>query len=349
MNMLRNNLLLNDDSDYDATFLVLYILPRTHMYSEYCQFYWLSDEGFENSVNLDWPPQFQENETCIFIVGSVSINGILCLKHGFTRTRQVVLWNPTTSETKVIPPSPIENRRPDRDSWNFIHGFGYDHVTNDYKVIQMVDYFPADLENGIWVEDRSYDPLWEIYSLKSNSWKKLDVDMRNCYYHSPLRGIGLYTDGMFHWWAKSMSKNIEDCLLTFDFSKEVTFTTMAPLNMDGDFEVGCVERHLVSLNGSIALISTYKKEATFRISVLGKLGVRESWINLFTVGPLPSVEFPNGVGKKNNILFYIRDGELVCVDLKTQMIKELGVRGYRFYSHVGKYKKSALPIGEIIS
>jgi hypothetical protein len=52
---------------------------------------------------------------------------------------------------------------------------------------------------------------------------------------------------------------------------------------------------------------------------------------------------------KNNILFYIRDEELVCVDLKTKMIKELGVRGYKFYFHVGNYKKSFLLIRGIIN
>jgi molecular chaperone HtpG len=222
MNMLRNNILLNDDSYYyDETFLVRYTLK----YGEHCNFYWLSDEGFENSVHLDWPSPFQEDYVFIFIVGSVSINGILCLKHGFTRTSQVVLWNPTTRETKVIPPSPIENRRPHRTSWHFLHGFGYDHVSDDYKVIQMIEYFPYYQGDIIW-EDRSYDPLWEIYSLKTNSWKKLNIDMRNCYYYSPLQGNGLYTDRVFHWWAKSKSKNIEEYLLSFDFSKEVMCTTL---------------------------------------------------------------------------------------------------------------------------
>ncbi|XP_045833124.1 F-box protein CPR1-like [Trifolium pratense] len=344
MNMLRNNILLNDDSYYDETFMVRY----TPKYSERCNFYWLSDEGFANSVHLDWPSQFQEDYIHIFIVGSVSINGILCLKHGFTRTSQVVLWNPTTSETKVIPPSPIENRRPDRNPWHFLHGFGYDHVSDDYKVIQMIEYFPGYQGDMIW-EDRSYDPSWEIYSLKTNSWKKLDIDMQNCYYYSPLQGNGLYADGVFHWWAISKLKNIEECMVSFDFSEEVMCTTLMPLNTDGGFDVGYVERHLVSLNESIALISKYKKESTFCISVLAKLGERESWINLFTVGPLLSMEYSNIVGMKNNTLFYRRDGELVCVDLKTQMIKELGVKGDRFHFHVGKYKKSFLPIRGIIN
>ena len=239
MKMYCNNILSNDHSYYDDSFLVLHKLRRTEEDYSHCEFYWLSDDRFENWVKLDWPPQFQENDIDIFIVGSVSINGILYLKQGFKHTHQVVLWNPTTSESKVIPTSPVENIRLNRTPWFFLHGFGYDHFSDDYKLVQMIDYFPDnDPINGevlIW-EDRSYDPLWEIYSLKSNSWKKLDIDMRNCYYYTSLRGIGLYTDGVFHWWAKSESKNIEECLLSFDFCNEVLFTTPLPSNMDGRFD-----------------------------------------------------------------------------------------------------------------
>jgi F-box interacting protein len=355
MKMYCNNILSNDHSYYDDAFLVLHNLPRIEEDYNRCEFYWLSDDRFENWVKLDWPPQFQENDIDIFIVGSVSINGILCLKQGFQYTRQLVLWNPTTTESKVIPTSPVENIRPNRTPWFFLHGFGYDHFSDDYKVVQMIDYFPDndpndapnDGEDLIW-EDRSYDPLWEIYSLKSNSWKKLDIDMRNCYYYTSLRGIGLYTDGLFHWWAKSESKNIEECLLSFDFCNEVLFTTPLPSNMDGRFDGGRKERHLVLLHGSIGLISTYLDSATFHISVLGKLGMRESWINLFIVGPLPFGEYPIGVGKKNNKVFFSkRDEGLVCVDLRSQTVETLGVKGDWFDCHVGKYTKSFLPIGRI--
>jgi hypothetical protein len=42
------------------------------------------------------------------------------------------------------------------------------------------------------------------------------------------------------------------------------------------FDVKFAERHLVLLNGSIALVLTYLKSATFLISILGKFGVKES-------------------------------------------------------------------------
>jgi len=116
--------------------------------------------------------------------------------------------------------------------------------------------------------------------------------------------------------------------------------------MDGSFGSQFVARHLTLLNESITLISTYLKNmSTFRISILGKLGARESWINLFIVGPLPFVNFPIGVGNKNNIVFFCKsDKELVWVDLRTQMIEKLGVKGGKFDCHIGKYKKSFLPI-----
>jgi hypothetical protein len=52
--------------------------------------------------------------------------------------------------------------------------------------------------------------------------------MRNYYYYSELRGIRVHMDGFFHWWAKSVSKNIEECLLSFDFNNEVLLKYPSP-------------------------------------------------------------------------------------------------------------------------
>lgn len=61
------------------------------------------------------------------------------------------------------------------------------HVVNDYKVIRQVRFFtessgeyPSDLEDIIssdWLGDISLAPLWEVYSLRSYSWRELDVNM----------------------------------------------------------------------------------------------------------------------------------------------------------------------------
>jgi len=80
-----------------------------------------------------------------------------------------------------------------KNSWSFLPvctilsapflkfiGFGYDHVKNDYKAIWYIIFFYLTYQNeDIPFEDKSYDPLLEIYSLRSNYWRIFDVNMRN--------------------------------------------------------------------------------------------------------------------------------------------------------------------------
>jgi hypothetical protein len=127
--------------------------------------------------------------------------------------------------------------------------------------------------------------------------------------------------------------------------------------MDGSFDVKFMMRYFVPLNGSIALISIYSWTSTFCISILSKVGVRESWINLFIVDPFhehlqcsgslfPFVELPVEHGKNDIVLLHKRDQKLVWVDLRIYMIK-YGFKGDIFSCHIGKYKKNFLPIGGI--
>ncbi|RZC20745.1 hypothetical protein D0Y65_007201 [Glycine soja] len=71
------------------------------------------------------------------MLGSGSINGTLFIKSG----THVVLWNPTTKQFKVIPPSPIESVPPFVKPAIHLHGLSYDHVIDDYKVIRHVTFF----------------------------------------------------------------------------------------------------------------------------------------------------------------------------------------------------------------
>ncbi|CAJ2636617.1 unnamed protein product [Trifolium pratense] len=63
--------------------------------------------------------------------------------------------------------------------------------------------------------------------------------------------------------------------------------------------------NLAVLNRSIALFS-YHEDATFHISILVEFGMKESWrtwTKLLTVGSLPCVKHPLGVGSKGEIFF----------------------------------------------
>ncbi|MCI04059.1 F-box protein, partial [Trifolium medium] len=197
MTIYSNNFISNSNC-YDDTYLVLQngVGREGYRHGEYrFEFYLLPGQRFEDRIKIDWPTPFQEDGCGIYIMGTVSINGILCLNQGYGR--RLVLWNPTTRDFKVIPSSPLVYVPPHRHPRHVLHGFGYDHVTGDYKVIRFVDSFlRVDENEGIINEDRSsYETFWEIYSLRSDSWRKLEVNIPNRYYYTLNRRIGVYTNG----------------------------------------------------------------------------------------------------------------------------------------------------------
>ncbi|XP_045821927.1 putative F-box protein At3g17490 [Trifolium pratense] len=157
-------------------------------------------------------------------------------------------------------------------------------------------------------DDDNYNSFWEIYSLSSNRWRIIHVNM-------PLfsRNKAVYMDGVSHWWDKNETHTY---LVSFEFSNEsFTKTPMPSFEVNNDL---VILRDLVILNGSIAFILNYKKASTIHISILGELGVNESWTKLFVVGPAPSLNYPIVVAKKGKILFRSRHNrqnkqELVCI------------------------------------
>ncbi|XP_030958695.1 F-box only protein 8-like [Quercus lobata] len=99
----------------------------------------LSNDTLEVSRDMDISPFFQD-EITLFIDGPC--NGIFFL-YGIPLTRyygeDIVLWNPATTESKVLP---IIKQRPryTAPTVSFIFGFGIDPKTNDLKVVRIVDF-----------------------------------------------------------------------------------------------------------------------------------------------------------------------------------------------------------------
>ncbi|RHN53073.1 putative F-box domain-containing protein [Medicago truncatula] len=345
MDMFRCNFLSN--SHCEGASLLLFD-------NENCNevLYCVSGERFKNKIKLDFSNAFKKY--LYFDIFS-SINGTICLHQNEQNNyRKIVLWNPTTKIIKLLPCSKVESENfsdiyvPSR-----LHGFGYNHVTNDYNVIQLIKVCikekPSYDYSGDVKEFVSYRtvPKWEIYSLRSNSWRELDVDMPSSV--DCTEGTQIYMDGVCHWLCEKHKDNpIGPCLVSFYLSNEVSFTTAIPPDVDDCFDVKAKWKNLVVLNGYIALISYRKETSTFRVSILGQLGFKESWIKLFMVGPLPYVERPIGVGTKGEIFFIRKDKEVAWFDLSTQMIDVLGytTEGFHSLCRMINYKESIVPFEE---
>jgi len=316
--------------------------------------YLLSGERFENKVKLGSPPPFREYDPG-FILGHV-INGIVCLYHSGTN---VVLWNPTNDEFKVLPESPtkLEPSVCYEIELERLHGFGYDRVRDDYKVIRYVHYELnlSDYESDSDHESDSYyesdalslptsvsrEDVWEIYSLRSNSWRKLDLDMP-CGMRTNV-GVYVYLNGVWHWWDDDDDDN-DAYLVSLDLSKEVVCITPMPSTKIVNFVFGSEMRHLTVLNDHIALISYYEQLATFHISILGEVGVKESWTKLFTLGPLPGIHHPIGEGKNGDLFFRRDDNVLVWFNLRTQMMEDLCIKVQMHCCQVVVYKESRVSL-----
>jgi F-box interacting protein len=309
--------------------------------------YLISGEGFTNKVKLDWPLPFHDDDRGINILGS-EINGNLCL-YANNDNSKVVVWNPSIEEFKVIPPNQYGFVPPDLEVVSKLHGFGYDYNGDDYKLIQYVKFCPVlqymlDARLNVLLSMSLSKmicgkPFWEIYSLKSKSWKKLNLDMPT--YNKSRGGVveKVYTKGICHWLSKR--ENIDDSyLVSFDLDKEVLSLTSIPSLMDKLKDI-----HLMLLSESIALVSKDAETTTFHISILGEIGAKESWMKLFIVESLPYLGHPIGVGKNKDIFFAKEDEELVMCDLSTHIVKELGIKGASF-SQIITYKKSLLSIAE---
>ncbi|KAK2447759.1 F-box/kelch-repeat protein [Trifolium repens] len=373
MKMYQNHIIHRNHSDHDdddnASLILRQMVPFPDWYNAEIFLYSVSNERLENKVLFNASLPSKELGKNLIIVGSISINGILCVTNMDDEERKVVLWNPATEEMKVVPYSRVECV-PFRLPKPRIHGFGYDYVRNDYKLIRYVQFSTQDLfpEDEIMPGDEiPCDPVWEIYSLRSNSWRILNMDMPKLKVHtSDVEIVRFYLDGICHWWTQGESHR-ECCynahLVSFDVINEVFYTTPMPSDLYDEFSLVAVECQLVTLNGYIALIQYYGESSSFHISLLGELGVAESWTKLFYVR-LPdsySIRRPIGVGRKGNIYFmknyndpedwwseeddkmdFKEESELVCFDLDTQRIDELGVKG--FHCHLVIYKESLLSI-----
>lgn len=329
MNKFRTDFLSISHPYYNDTSLLLQHMSVNECgYDTYCvSLNLLSGERYQNRVKLDFPNPFKEEEPQFQILYSGSITGIFCLQ-SINSSEDIVLWNPTTNEFKVLPYSSTYSVRPSTPTYHSIFGFGYDPINDDYKIIRNA-YYPREISRHL---------VWEIYSLRRNLWRKIDYDFPSSFCDND----GLYMDGICHWLSKCYDKD-EDYLVSFYLSNEVCSTTLIPLDIIlEDRDKYALARRLLMLNGSLACFIGYEydNKTIFHISFLGELGVKESWTKLFIFELGPKI-MPIGVGMNGETFFLNLDEELVYYNLCTQMTVKLGcVKRLQYSTEVIIYRKN---------
>ncbi|KAK9048625.1 hypothetical protein SSX86_032410 [Deinandra increscens subsp. villosa] len=132
---------------------------------------------------------------CRFIWGSC--NGLV-LAEDETDTNFFI--NPTTKEIWNVPPSPFA--LPITEGFDMMYGFGYDSSTDDYKVVSISYLDGPDL-------------FVSVYSLGSNSWKKL----RNYPFDGDLPNVVLVNENL-NWLTSPRANGSPPTLLAFSLATE---------------------------------------------------------------------------------------------------------------------------------
>jgi F-box interacting protein len=325
---VRKHLLHNKNSNNTLLLLNMFNITTVDFF-----FSTLSYETFQLSLTQPAHPWGFGNikKGDIRVVGSC--NGLVCVHALF----EVVIWNPATRETKVVPESNLPRRLP--AGYKIIIDniqFGFDAKTNDYKIINLltpfdVDFAAKSFRNGGIIQS-------EVYSLSADSWRKGDSPLC-CTGELNIRGLNTYINGMASWSASVGWEGV----LSFDMSNEVFLKTPVPDEVLNDSS-----RHFFLLNESIAMAVSILLDdgmRLFYIWLLLEVGVKDSWTRLFSIGPFPDyIDRPLGFWKSGIMFFENLDGQMVLYDPSTKEMTNLPIDGETFVLQLVTYAETLVSV-----
>jgi F-box interacting protein len=315
-NFIRKHLLHNKNKSDSNTQL---LLKFRDLFTEDYVVSTISYETLQVSLTQPVPPLFSFHlmeEGNIFVVGCC--DGLVCL-HGFSIYHfNVVIWNPATKETKVVVPE--SNVHQSRGHFIGGIGFGFDAKTNDYKIIKILRYPDHNIR-------RNYAYQKVVYSLSSDSWRKVDgwEYTKGHFLTDECKGQMTYINGMASWRAAGEAGDDWAGVLSFDMSEEVFLETPLPDDVMRNRNP-LVWDELFVLNQSIGMAVRIWSEDWlqfhFDIWSLLEVGVKDSWTKLFTIGESSRIIQPLGFWK-NDTMFFENSNELVLYDPSTKQITNL--------------------------
>ncbi|XP_059311957.1 F-box/kelch-repeat protein At3g06240-like [Lycium ferocissimum] len=191
-----------------------------------------------------------------------SCNGLVLV---VDRENIIFLINPTTLKYHKVPvfdlSLPLLGRN-NRRSCN-MYGFGYDVVSDDYKVVNLSYY---DTNHSEYKADTFVD----MYSVRKGVWKRLETP----YDHSLTDlASGVLVNGVLHWLACRKTE-YSTVIAAFDLTDEKFLELPGPIDLGNN----CFMCNLAVIRGCLSIstsISRDKNTITFWMMI--EYGVKESW------------------------------------------------------------------------
>ncbi|XP_052490376.1 F-box protein CPR1 [Gossypium raimondii] len=315
-------------------------------------FFSVNCDSLETTQILNHP--FGEPKRTIQILGSC--NGLLALVND---NDSLLLWNPSTRESQVLPSNEIEFVSPRPGIWLYVsqrsppsgyiarstyYGFGYDPISDDYKLVRMIQSYG--------LHDENVHSEAKVYSLRSNRWRRIK-DFS--FYLNFSREFGILANNALHWMVFRTPEPLNKELVGFDLgSEEFRFLELPDCYLDEAFFFD-----IKAMGGDICLTATFRDFINVDVWIMKEYGVKESWIKLVSYYEPESIQaspFPVPLAFSKNgdkVLLFIaykwchtatRTGKFVWYDLESQRVEKVEIRGIPASFDVDLYVDSLVPL-----
>ncbi|OMP04791.1 hypothetical protein COLO4_09297 [Corchorus olitorius] len=252
-----------------------------------------------------------------------SCNGLIALKTN--NGDDIVICNPTTKKIRKV-------RRPNSRTLPAGHifvgyGFGYDPVSDDYKLVNLSQSYNQ--------RNNKYISTTLIYSLKSGYWRKTYHETP-CFPNLPFnKGNAILVNNVLHWMIDTdESKNI----VAFDLTSKKFHDVPPPILQ---LEKTTIYLELKELGGCLWMICSRHCESCddsyLDIWVMKEYGIRESWTFLWSLEmceDVPTLWFPVAYSKcGQKVLLWFFDNQdrtdrdmLVWYNLEGKRLEDMEIR-----------------------
>lgn len=290
-------------------------------------------DALDNSRSVT-APKIEDHPLCCQDYGTEvcgSSNGLICLSNSLDT---LAVWNFSTRKSRKLPYAPIEFKDLNRYLDSRIYGFGYDKISDDYKVVRIVVLKGKD--------GNVFDNEVKVYSLKSHSWHRVQK-FPKC---SNLKRIkGVLAGGCLHWYVpEGFSERKGRKIVTFDLDKEVFGSVEQPEYTEMGFYM-----QLQTLGECLSITCNYYSDHV-NIWVMKEYGVKESWTMLVSIMQMGLVRpfqymYPITYSKSGRELLLDQGADkLVWYDMEKKTMRFVKVRGEKALWQVDVCVESLIPL-----